>query len=291
MALESGTFVSDLVSSNPPGTDPKNQGDDHLRLVKSVLQASFPNATKAFYFPGVQAKSANYTVLAADENDLFVVNASGATRTITLPTSPATGFIVSVSKDDASGNTVIVDGGGAETINGAATSVLTTRYQLETYQFNGTEWKIIGIYEVGVLPSAALGTAALVDTGTADANVPTNTNLKGTVREFTKQQNFNATTLSDGSSISWDLNSNQVAKVTLGGNRTLSNPTNLVDGSVYILRVIQDGSGSRTLAYGSAYDFPEGTAPVLSTAGNAVDVLTFVCDGSNMLGVIQQAFS
>jgi hypothetical protein len=259
--------------------------------VKSVLQASFPNATKAFYFPGVQAKSANYTVLAADENDLFVVNASGATRTITLPTSPATGFIVSVSKDDASGNTVIVDGGGAETINGAATSVLTTRYQLETYQFNGTEWKIIGIYEVGVLPSAALGTAALVDTGTADANVPTNTNLKGTVREFTKQQNFNATTLSDGSSISWDLNSNQVAKVTLGGNRTLSNPTNLVDGSVYILRVIQDGSGSRTLAYGSAYDFPGGTAPVLSTGGNAVDVLTFVCDGSNMLGVIQQEFS
>jgi hypothetical protein len=165
MALESGTFVSDLVSSNPPGTDPKNQGDDHLRLVKSVLQASFPNATKAFYFPGVQAKSANYTVLAADENDLFVVNASGATRTITLPTSPATGFIVSVSKDDASANTVIVDGGGAETINGAATSVLTTRYQLETYQFDGTEWKIIGIHEVGPTVATTLNSQSVDYTG------------------------------------------------------------------------------------------------------------------------------
>lgn len=145
MALESGTFVSDLVSSNPPGTDPKNQGDDHLRLVKAVLQATFPDADKAFYLPGVQAKSANYPIVDADENDLFVVDSTGADRTITLPTSPTTGFLVRVMKGDASGNTVIVDGGGAETINGAATSVLTARYETETYIFDGTEWKIVSV--------------------------------------------------------------------------------------------------------------------------------------------------
>lgn len=44
-----------------------------------------------------------------------------------------------------------------------------------------------------------------------------------------------------------------MAKVTLGGSRMLDNPTNMTDGATYILRVIQDGAGSRTLAYGANY--------------------------------------
>jgi hypothetical protein len=49
MALESGTYVKDLVSTNPPGTDAISQGDDHLRLIKSVLQNSFPSNSNACY--------------------------------------------------------------------------------------------------------------------------------------------------------------------------------------------------------------------------------------------------
>lgn len=48
MGLEAATFISQLVAANPVGaTDPKSQGDDHLRLIKSVLQASFPNISGA----------------------------------------------------------------------------------------------------------------------------------------------------------------------------------------------------------------------------------------------------
>lgn len=48
MGLEAATFISGLVATNPVGaTDPKAQGDDHLRLVKSVLQSTFPNANAA----------------------------------------------------------------------------------------------------------------------------------------------------------------------------------------------------------------------------------------------------
>lgn len=44
MSLESASFISQLVASNPVGaSDPKSQGDDHLRLLKAVLQGSFPN--------------------------------------------------------------------------------------------------------------------------------------------------------------------------------------------------------------------------------------------------------
>jgi hypothetical protein len=110
-------------------------------------------------------------------------------------------------------------------------------------------------------------------------------------QEWTKTQNFNATTLTDAASIEWDLSSNQVASVTLGGNRTLNAPTNQVDGATYILAVIQDGTGSRTLAYNAVFDFPGGTAPTLSTAVGAVDILTFVSNGTNMRGVFQGNFS
>lgn len=97
-------------------------------------------------------------------------------------------------------------------------------------------------------------------------------------------------TLVDGANISWDVSTQQVAQVTLGDNRTLDNPTNLQAGATYILIVRQDGTGNRTLAYGSAYKFPGGTAPTLSTAASAIDIITFVTDGTDMFGVEQLDF-
>ena len=47
MALESASFISGLVDANPPGTDAISEGDNHIRLIKTVLQASLPNANAA----------------------------------------------------------------------------------------------------------------------------------------------------------------------------------------------------------------------------------------------------
>ena len=47
MALETGTYISDLVTTNPPNTDGVSQADDHLRLIKSTVKATFPNITGA----------------------------------------------------------------------------------------------------------------------------------------------------------------------------------------------------------------------------------------------------
>ena len=114
---------------------------------------------------------------------------------------------------------------------------------------------------------------------------------KATANEYTKTQNFNATTLTDASTISWDASANQVASATLAGNRTLGAPTNLKDGATYILTVKQDATGSRTLAYNAVFKFPSGTAPTLSTGASDVDILTFVSDGTNLYGVFQGDFS
>jgi hypothetical protein len=112
----------------------------------------------------------------------------------------------------------------------------------------------------------------------------------GTAQSFTTAHGFAVTTLTDGASIAWDLAANQVARVTLGGNRTLSNPTNKVEGNVYVLVVKQDGTGGRTLSFSSDYKFAGGTAPTITTTASKADVLTFVCEGTNLLGVASQSF-
>jgi len=68
-----------------------------------------------------------------------------------------------------------------------------------------------------------------------------------------KHSTYSQQTLSDGATINWDLSLAQNAVVTLGGNRTLANPTNQIAGGVYTLLVKQDATGGRTLAFGTAY--------------------------------------
>jgi hypothetical protein len=99
-------------------------------------------------------------------------------------------------------------------------------------------------------------------------------------------------TLTDGATISWDVDNGYTATVTLAGNRTLAAITNLEDGDTAILRVVQDATGSRTLSYAAGGNFRwSGGTPVLSTAANAVDILSFVKIGGSTYGSIGKAFA
>lgn len=108
------------------------------------------------------------------------------------------------------------------------------------------------------------------------------------VNNFTTQQRFPLATLIDGATINWDLNTQQVATVTLKSNRTLAAPTNIQAGGTYILIVRQDGAGNRTLTFNSAYKFS--STPVLSTAANAIDIFSFVSDGTNLFGSVSNGY-
>jgi hypothetical protein len=110
-------------------------------------------------------------------------------------------------------------------------------------------------------------------------------------QEYTASHNFKATTLRDAETIAWDLSSNQVANVTLAGNRTLSNPTYAKDGGVYILFVKQDATGSRTLAYGSNYRWANSLNPTLTTDAGKTDILTFISLGGLMYGTAAPNYS
>lgn len=98
-------------------------------------------------------------------------------------------------------------------------------------------------------------------------------------------------TLTDGATINWDMNNGSVAKVTLGGARTMAAPTNLKDGGTYLLRIIQDGTGSRTITWNSVFKWSGGTAPTLSTGAGAIDIISFTSDGTNLYGSAVLNFS
>lgn len=80
--------------------------------------------------------------------------------------------------------------------------------------------------------------------------------------------------LTSGATITPDGNNGFNFTLTIAHNATLANASNFKVGQSGLIVITQDGSGNRTLAYGSNYKFPGG-APVLSTAIGAVDLLTY----------------
>jgi hypothetical protein len=130
--------------------------------------------------------------------------------------------------------------------------------------------------------NAALANSA---TGTqvfnGNLSIKSTFSVRGTVD--TASANIRSQTLTDDVTINWDASQGQIATITLGGNRTLANASNIRVGT-YILHVIQDGTGNRTLSFGSQYKWPAGVAPPTSSSSNARDVLMFVSDGSLMYG-------
>ncbi len=99
------------------------------------------------------------------------------------------------------------------------------------------------------------------------------------------------TVLTDAVTIATDCDLGNVNTVTLTANRTLGAPTNMKDGAKYMWIIKQDAGGTNTLAYNAVFLFPGGVAPVLSTGGNAIDILTGVSDGTSIYCTMDKDFS
>ena len=97
--------------------------------------------------------------------------------------------------------------------------------------------------------------------------------------------NYSEATLTDQATVTWDASTQDVCKLTLGGNRTLAAPTNSTTGQFISILVIQDGTGSRTLSFNAIYEFASDTAPTLTTTANLGDVFVFRYNGSKWIEV------
>lgn len=100
------------------------------------------------------------------------------------------------------------------------------------------------------------------------------------------------TPLTDAASVTWEANRGPAYSVTLGGNRAFANPSGLVAGSLYMLTVVQDATGTRVPTWGTSYQFPLATAPTLTTYAGAKDILFWYSDGTYLyLNSIAKDFS
>ena len=84
------------------------------------------------------------------------------------------------------------------------------------------------------------------------------------------------TTLTDGATITPNFQTSCNFTVTLGGNRTMANPSAMTVGQSGSIFIVQDGTGSRTLSWGSYWDFIQGSAPTLTTTASAIDRIDYV---------------
>ena len=111
-----------------------------------------------------------------------------------------------------------------------------------------------------------------------------------TVNTFTRAQGSAPVALTDGATINTDASLSNTFTVTLEGNRTLANPTNLEVGFVYNWHVTQDGTGSRTLAYGTLFDWGTNGVPTLSTGAGLADWISAQYIGGSLRAVIAKGY-
>jgi uncharacterized protein YciU (UPF0263 family) len=123
---------------------------------------------------------------------------------------------------------------------------------------------------------ATLGTSAASKVLSADAN---------NLTKITGAIYIEEATLSFDATQDWDVRASPVAKVTLTANVTFDAPSNPTTGQFISIVCIQDGTGSRTIAWNAVFEFKDDTAPTATTTASKGDMFTFRYNGAKWLEV------
>lgn len=133
MGLEAATYINGLVSTNPIGaSDAKSQGDDHIRLIKSVLKATFPNITGAV------------TKTQTQLNDAQIISLPTGTAMLFVQTAAPTGWTKSVTHNDkalrivsgaagSGGSVAFTTAFASKAVTGTNTAVAITEAQMPSH--------------------------------------------------------------------------------------------------------------------------------------------------------------
>jgi hypothetical protein len=135
------------------------------------------------------------------------------------------------------------------------------------------------VNEVTITNAATSGTPTISATGN-DTNIDLTLLGKGTGKVKANSSYGTITANSDGATITFNMATSNLHSVTLGGNRTLA-VSNVSTGQCFILRLLQDGTGSRTVNWFTTIKWAGGSAPTLTTTASKADVIGFLCTGTN----------
>jgi hypothetical protein len=173
----------------------------------------------------------------------------------------------------------------AEAITGNRTLTVALGDVNRTLTLGGTLTTGGSLTTAGNFVTAGAFTTTLTSTATTSVTLPVSGTLASLslVNVFTAAVRGSIVALTDAATVAVDAALGNYFSVTLGGNRTLGNPSNLVAGQGGSIIITQDGTGSRTLAYSSNWKFAGGTAPVLTTTAAAVDRLDYLVVSSSLI--------
>lgn len=242
-------------------------GTDDTKVVAGITT----DGTSAINLGAAGASVGKIVLANATSGTITIQPTTGALGTVTL-TAPATtgtlALLAQITGTNSGTNT------GDETVTTAGALI------------NGATGKTTPVDAdyIGLMDSAASNVLKKLSWANLKAT------FRATVNVFTKNQCVTPVALTDGANIAVDASLSNNFYVTLGGNRTLDNPSNLTSGMVLNFTIDQDGTGTRTLAYGNLYKFPGGT-PALSTAINAKDFISCYYDGTILRCNLVKAFA
>lgn len=235
-------------------------------LTASANPITTSGTARLFIAPNAQTGT-TYTFLNSDCGKLVTFsNASSIAGT--LPQAGASSQFVngcSIAVQNRGAGTLTITP-TTSTIDGAASLTLPTNYGVIIYS-DGTNY-----FTMRGRPQVA--TNSEIWTGAANKTLDA-----GNVFNSAGQ----LVSLTDAVTISVDFNAGFNFTVTLAGNRTLDAPSNAKVGQTGCIFIVQDGTGSRTLAYHANWKFGGGTDPVLTTTAGAVDVLCYVVRTSTFI--------
>lgn len=240
----SSTFTSRLRLDKMGHGDDTDSWDTTLNLNFDLIDSSISGREAIATTGGTTTLTSNNG--AADQARMAILDVSGvlvSNATITCPDSVSKWYIV---KNGTTGSYTLT----VKTVSG--TGVTVTQGKTELVFCDGTNVE------------RAFGSRAYLDQN----------------QSFTKAQGVDRSALTDAATVAVDASLSNVFTLTIGGNRTLGQPTNPKDGQGITIFITQDGTGSRTLAYHADWLFPGGTEPTLSTAAAAVDVFSAVYNGA-----------
>lgn len=210
---------------------------------------------------------ANSSTLATSGANSITLTSTGATN-VTLPT---TGTLATLAGSETLSNKTltapkfadlgfIADANGNEMVIFDTVASATTNVQIANAATGTTGPLISAAGETNVdLRLAGAGTGKIHDT-------------TGRYGDLTAD--------SDGATVTFNMATSNIHTVTLGGNRTLA-VSNVAVGQCFILRLVQDGTGSRTVTWFATLKWAGGTPPTLTTTINKTDVIGFLCTSAN----------
>ena len=298
-ALGSGVTGSSLTSVGTIGTGVW-QGtaivDTYLATISTAgkVSNSATTATSANTANSIVARNGSGNFSAGTITAALTGNASTATKLSSSRTFALTGDITgTVSSDLTSGASIATSIGSGVIVNDDISAGAAITYN-KLQDVSATN-KLLGRSSAGAgdieeITCTAAGRALLDDADTtaqrATLGVEIGVDVQAydadtaktdVVQTFTAAQRGSVTALTDAATIAVNFASSNFFSVTLNGNRTLANPSNIVAGQSGALFITQDAvTGGRTLAYDTYWDFPGGITPTLSTATSAVDVLVYM---------------